>query len=346
MSDPSGSSAPDAAADRAPVNPVLARSVRNGFCEAEHRGVAVALRADGTVASAFGAVDAPVLPRSVNKPLQAAGLLRLGLASLAGLDTEMVAISAASHSGEAHHLEAVRRLLDAAGLTADDLRNVEGMPLAGAERRSYVREGRGPSRLAMSCSGKHAAMLATAVVRGEDPAGYLEPDSPLQRDLRDAVSELAGEPVAATTVDGCGAPMFALSPRALAAAFSRVATADGSSPEGRVAAAMRSRPDLIAGTRRDATELMRLVPGLVAKDGAAGVYAVATAEGAATVVKLDAGASEPCVPVIVGLLHILGVEEPGLDRYAAAPVLGGGAQVGELRCSLPAPAASGSAAPS
>ncbi len=48
----------------------------------------------------------------------------------------------------------------------------------------------------MNCSGKHAAMLATCVINGWDPATYRDLDHPLQVALRATVAELAGEPVA------------------------------------------------------------------------------------------------------------------------------------------------------
>ncbi|WP_199814895.1 asparaginase, partial [Streptomyces sp. NRRL WC-3549] len=59
--------------------PVLAEVVRSGFTEGHHRGSLVLLAADGSVDLALGDPAAPVFPRSSNKPMQAAAVLRAGL---------------------------------------------------------------------------------------------------------------------------------------------------------------------------------------------------------------------------------------------------------------------------
>lgn len=62
-----------------PAHPVLAEVVRSGFTEGHHRGSLVVLAADGSVEHALGDPAAPVFPRSSNKPMQAAAVLRAGL---------------------------------------------------------------------------------------------------------------------------------------------------------------------------------------------------------------------------------------------------------------------------
>lgn len=79
----------------APAPPVLAEVVRSGFTEGHHRGSLVVLAADGSVEWTLGDPAAPVFPRSSNKPMQAAAILRAGLE----LSGERLALAAASHSG-------------------------------------------------------------------------------------------------------------------------------------------------------------------------------------------------------------------------------------------------------
>ncbi|GFM98502.1 hypothetical protein Sfulv_33130 [Streptomyces fulvorobeus] len=79
------------------ARPVLAEVVRSGFVEGLHRGSLVVLAADGSVEYALGDPAAPVFPRSSNKPMQAAAILRAGL----DLGGERLALTAASHSGRA-----------------------------------------------------------------------------------------------------------------------------------------------------------------------------------------------------------------------------------------------------
>ncbi|HYY10921.1 MAG TPA: asparaginase [Kineosporiaceae bacterium] len=305
---------------------VLARVVRSGFVESVHHGTAVAIDADGDVVRSAGAPQAPIFPRSSNKPLQAVAMLRAGLP----LDGHLLALGCASHSGERYHLDGVLRVLEAAGLDASALRNTPSFPLDEDERLAWRSARRPPSSLAQNCSGKHAAMLATCVENGWPTEHYLDPDHPLQRAITETVTDLAGEEVAAVGVDGCGAPVHAITPLGLAVAFARLAAAAPGTPEGRVADAVRLHPEWVGGTGRDVTRLVRGVPGIVAKDGAEGVYAAALPDGRAVAVKIADGGERPRAAVLATLLHRLGVEADVLDELLHVPVLGHGVPVGRV----------------
>ena len=306
--------------------PVLVELVRSGVVESVHRASVLAVRADGSDALALGGVDVPVLPRSSNKPLQAVGLLEAGWEPP---DEETLALATASHSGEPAHLAVVRRTLAAAGLDESALGCPPMLPLSDPAADALLRAGGAASRLTMNCSGKHAAMLATCVANGWPTPTYLDPQAPVQRALARTLEQLAGEPVRHIAVDGCGAPQHALTLRGLARAFTALATGDG--VRRRTAAAMTARPDLVGGTGREVTDLMAGIPGLVAKDGAEGVFAAALPDGSAVTVKVADGAARAAVPVLVAGLRALGVEAEVLERLARTPVLGGGVPVGELR---------------
>ncbi len=305
---------------------VLARVVRSGFVESVHHGTAVAVDGDGDVVASAGDWQAPIFPRSSNKPLQAVAMVRAGL----DLEGPLLALACSSHSGERYHLDGVRRVLAAAALTPQDLQNTPDLPLDAAERLAWQCAGRAPESLAQNCSGKHAAMLATCRANGWDTAAYLRPTHPLQRAIGETIADLAGEPVAATGIDGCGAPVHALSPLGLAVAFARVAAAAPGTAEGRVAAAVRTHPEWLGGTGRDVTRLVRGIPGLVAKDGAEGVYVAALPDGRAAAVKIADGSERARTAVLAGLLHRLAVEAPVLDELADVPVLGHGVPVGRV----------------
>lgn len=304
------------------TNPVLAEVVRSGFVESVHRGALVITGPEGDVRVALGDVTSPVFPRSSNKPLQAVGMLRSGL-DFAGED---LALACASHSGEPGHVKRVLELLDAAGLHEDDLACPPDFPL----HVPSMRDAAEPRRVMMNCSGKHAAMLTTCVRAGWPTSGYESPDHPLQQAIAAAVSELTGEPIAHTGVDGCGAPLFAFSLTGLARAFGRVALAT-SGPPAAVSSAMHAHPWLVAGTGREDTELMSAVDGLMSKGGAEGVQAFALPDGFAMALKIDDGAKRACAPLAVEALRYLGVDVAGLDGLARGAVLGGGRPVGEVR---------------
>ncbi len=306
--------------------PILAHVIRSGFVEGVHHGSVVVLDAVGRVVGSAGDVESACFPRSSNKPAQAVGMVRNGLR----IDAPDLALSAASHSGEPFHVARVQAMLAAGGLDESALACPPDLPIHQPSAHAVLAAGGGPTRVQMNCSGKHAAMLRTCQAASWKLTGYLEPDHPLQVALRDAVEDLASERVAATGIDGCGAPLFALSLRGLARTFLRlVETPAGAERE--VADAMREHPTLVAGTDRDATQLMAGVPGLLAKDGAEGVYAVALPGVGAVALKIDDGAARARTPVLVSALRRLGVSATVLDELAETPLLGGGTQVGAVR---------------
>ena len=318
---------PGVADPRRDADPVLAEVVRSGFVESVHRGRAVALAPDGTVRLSVGDVAAPVFGRSSVKPLQATGMVRAGL----GLTGELLALGSASHSGEAFHRAGVERILAGAGLAVADLACPPDLPGDEAARTDWLRAGHDRERVAMNCSGKHAAMLATCVAAGWPTQGYRNPDHPLQQALLATVAELAGG-VPAVGVDGCGAPVFATSLVGLADAGRSLVTGGAGEAGTRVADAFRAHPRWTSGTHRAEAALMELVPGLLVKGGAEGVQLAVADDGTAVAVKVDDGAGRASVPVLVAALRAAGVAVPAdVGGVVDPPVLGGGRPVGEVR---------------
>ncbi|AZM63791.1 MULTISPECIES: asparaginase [unclassified Streptomyces] len=326
------SSPADAPPVRAPRHAPVAHLIRGGVVEGVHHGSVVVLAPDGSVRFRLGDTEAACYPRSALKPVQAVAMVRAGLP----LDGALLSLAAASHSGEERHLSGALRILDHAGLTEDHLRNVPDLPLGPAVRDTWVREGRPPSRLAQNCSGKHAAMLCTAALNGWSLDDYLDPAHPLQQAIAATVEDLTGQRVANVSVDGCGAPLFAVSLHGLARAAARIITAAPGTPEARVADAMRAHAEMASGSGRDVAALMRAVPGLLAKDGYEGVQIAALPDGHAVAVKIADGASRARGPVTARALALAGVDGALLTEFAGERVLGGGRPVGEIRPLLPA----------
>ncbi|MFI0983397.1 asparaginase [Streptomyces sp. NPDC021093] len=321
---------PTATAPAPAISPVLAEVVRSGFVEGRHRGSLVVLAADGSVEHALGDVVAPVFPRSSNKPMQAAAVLRAGL----DLSGERLALAAASHSGEGFQIDLVRKMLSEYGLTEGDLQTPPDLPLDPVEAEQYLAAGKVRERVTMNCSGKHAAMIAACRLNGWDTATYLEQSHPLQQLVLECVERASGEQVTAVGTDGCGAPLMAISLTGLARAFRHFVLAADGTPERRVADAMRAHPEYVAGTRRPDTWLMREVPGVLSKMGAEAVQAVALPDGRALAFKIDDGAGRALGPVLARALEQLGVQGEVVARMADAPLLGGPVRVGEIRATF------------
>jgi L-asparaginase II len=316
---------------------IVAEIVRSGFVEGHHYGSLVSLAADGSVDWSVGAVDAPILPRSSNKPIQALGMVRLGL----DLPPELLALACASHSGEPFHVDGARRVLASVGLDESALQTPPDYPLDDETREQLIRGGGARSPILMNCSGKHAAMLATCVVNGWDVETYRAPDHPLQKGIQAAFEEMTGE-TASVAVDGCGAPLLSASLVGLAGAFRRLARGlDGrDQPDAdvdRVATAIRQHPAYVSGTKRDERALLTAIPGAIGKAGAESVYAVALPDGRAFALKTDDGAPRVRPVLMAAALRRSGVlDEPGVDgdavrRTGVVELLGGGVPVGEIR---------------
>jgi L-asparaginase II len=311
-----------------PTHPVvLAEVVRSGFVEGRHLGSLVVVDPDGAVALSRGEVSAPVFPRSSSKLMQATGMVELGYPGRG----ELLALAAASHSGEPHHVDGVRRILAACGLDVAALRTPAEWPLGEQALLDVVRAGGAPSPVLMNCSGKHAAMIATCVAQDWPLDDYRAPEHALQQHLARTIERMSGERIAATGTDGCGAPVAAISLTGLARAFSRAVRAAPGEPERMVADAMRTHPEFVGGTGHDVTLLMTGVPGLLVKDGAEGVYAVALPDGRALALKVDDGAARPRPLVVAAVLRHLGVRADVLAGFDVRELLGGGRRVGEIR---------------
>ena len=305
---------------------LLATVERSGFTESVHLGHAVLIDPDGSVIESWGSPAEPFFPRSANKPLQVAGLVEAGLT----LTGRQLAIAAGSHNGEAFHLSTVGEILAEGGLTEEDLENTPALPVGHEALLAWVRSGGGDASLTQNCSGKHAAMLRTAQVLGAPTRGYRDPEHPVQGAALAGIESLTGESPTAIGVDGCGAPVAAISLVGLARAYSRMVRSSPESAAGQVAAAMSAHPEYVAGTGRDVTAFMRALPGAIAKDGAESVSAFALPDGRAGAVKISDGGERARPAAVIGLLDRLGVPEDVLAAAAPAPVLGGGRPVGAV----------------
>lgn len=299
--------------------PVLAITDRSGFDESRHHGIAVALDRDGAVAVELGDADTPIYPRSSCKPMQADTMLRAGWTPT----SEQLALACASHQGTDRHVSVALSTLRDAGLGPEALGNTADLPLDRPSADALVVAGIAAAPIYMNCSGKHAAMVATCEVNGWSTADYLSPDHPLQVAITARIAELTGG-VLHVGVDGCGAPAHVVELAGLARAFRTLAT-----ERGPVWAAMTAHPELVGGEGRDDTSLMRQLPGAMAKGGAEGVFAVATADGHAVALKMLDGSSRAVGIVAAALLQRLGLDvDPGA---LGSPILGHGEPVGRIR---------------
>jgi L-asparaginase II len=307
----------------------LAVTTRSGVLESVHHAALVALDRDGSVAFVFGDPNQPVFPRSSMKPLQAHAMVTAGL----DLPDDLMALVCASHDGRPMHIDGARRILASVGLDESALANTIDLPLDESESMRVVRQGGAPNALQMNCSGKHAGMLATCVInRWSHGTDYLDQNHPLQRAITEGIPNLTRGSVVDIGVDGCGAPAHVISLVGLARAFRAIACGEAGKAGERVHRAMTSHPDMVGGPERDVSLLMHGVPGLLAKDGAEGVFAVGLPDGRAVALKVADGANRPRPPLMRAALVALGIDVSRVAPSAfVSVVFGHGRPVGEVR---------------
>ncbi|CAB4567356.1 MAG: hypothetical protein F2555_02505 [Actinobacteria bacterium] len=302
---------------------VLAELVRSEIVESAHRGYLVALNADGSENLVLGDSKHLIFPRSTVKSFQAAAMLRHGLE----LEPRLLALAASSHSGSAMHIAAVREVLALAGLDDSALQCMLDKPLGEKEKAAYGDAA--PTRIAMNCSGKHAAMLLTCVVNNWPITNYLDTEHPLQQACKSELEELSGEKITVTSTDGCGAPLFLISMMGLARAI-RAITLSSEPRHQKVLSASRKFPEMVAGDGRATTEMMRDVVGLYMKDGAEAVAVASMPDGRTLVFKISDGSLRPLKVLIHAGLARLGVA----TSYKEEKVLGGSTVIGTLQASF------------
>ncbi len=306
----------------------VANVVRSGFVEGNHYGSAVVTDVDGSVLWSIGDVESQMFPRSSNKLMQGLAMVRAGLP----LKDELLALACASHSGESFHLEGVRAILNAANMDVDRLQCPMDYPLDDVERDTALAAGIDKQRIFMNCSGKHSAMLFTCVLNGWDTATYLDESHPLQVAIRNVIEETTGEQVEHVGTDGCGAPLMSTSLIGLARVFGTFAGPHADAEQKTIADAIRSNPEYLGGTRRDVTSLMKGVSGLLAKDGAEGVYGIGLSDGRALALKIDDGADRARIVVAAEILNkVLRIDAPAIHELLDGQILlGAGQPVGKI----------------
>lgn len=310
-----------------PAHILVATQTRGLIVENVHHGSVVATGSSGEIVLSAGEPTALIYARSALKPLQTLAMVRNGLT----LDGELLALASSSHSGSRAHVEGTLAILRTHGLDPNQLANTPSLPYGEQERNEWVRSGGTSDRLTQNCSGKHAAMLATCRINDWSMDDYLDMEHPLQRAVQATIEEVTGATIAVRSIDGCGAPVFATRLDSIARVYGRMASAPPSTPEGRIANAMRNNPAMVAGESRDVTALMRAQSGLLAKDGADGIQLIGLPDGRAIGVKIADGSERARMPVAVRALQYLGAAGPEVTALAATPALGGGNAVGELR---------------
>lgn len=327
------------------VTPLAVEVTRGDVVESRHRASCAVVDSTGALVHGWGDVDQAVYPRSAIKAIQALPLVETGAAEAYGLGDGEIALACASHGGEPFHVAAVEAWLARIGLTEADFECGAHLPSHVPSSEALLRRDHAVTQVHNNCSGKHMGFLTTAHHLGEPTTGYIRPDHPVQKRVSAVIGDLSGVDTARVpvAVDGCGIPTLALPLKGLATAMARFA--DPASQSGQRGAAMSrihqaiaARPEMVAGTGRLCTAIIRETKGAVlAKTGAEGVFAAALPElGLGIAIKVDDGAKRASEVAVTNILKHLGAIDDAmaarLADFMVAPLKNiVGRRIGDVR---------------
>ncbi|NVD38104.1 asparaginase [Ensifer sp. HO-A22] len=308
-------------------NPVLVEVTRGNLVESRHRGLVIAVDADGRTIFSLGDTDSGVFPRSACKAMQALPLMESGAADAYGFGNKELALACSSHSGEPEHVALATKMLAAAGR---DVSALECGAHWSSDQKTLIGQARSmeaPSALHNNCSGKHSGFVCACSHSGTEVKGYVGYDHPLQQEIRGAMESLTGAILGRDNcgVDGCSIPTYAVPLKGLAHGFAKMATGVGLAPERaraskRLIEACMAEPFYVAGTKRGCTRLMETAPGRIfAKTGAEGVFCAAIPEkGIAIAVKCEDGATRAAEAMVTATLARYFRDEPEVQAALMA----------------------------
>ncbi|WEG12803.1 asparaginase [Pullulanibacillus sp. KACC 23026] len=307
---------------------------RGQYLESTHE-IHIAVTNDkGELLYYYGDSDRPTFGRSSMKPFQAVPLIETGAAETFNYGKKEISLSCASHSGETIHRSTVLDILERIGLEENALQCGTHIPRDIESYNELIRSGKELTPVFSNCSGKHSGMLATAVKMNEDIETYREISHPVQKRILTAISAVCEFPVEeiGLSVDGCGVPVHQLPIKNIALGFARLASLNNNDfPHRRtlsvIAEAMVSFPEMVGGTDRFDTDLMKVYKGrLVSKAGAEAVQCIGDREtGLGIAIKIEDGGARATSAVAMEVLRQLKIgtekEFASLEQYVTPPVL-------------------------
>ena len=255
----------------------LIEILRNNMRESLHSGHLLILDNNGKIKLSLGNHNFLIYTRSAIKAIQTSAMVRCGLNIL----DELLALVSSSHIGSPLHQQKVKEILASANLDESFLQNTPFPPMMGYKESP-------PTSLAAACSGKHAGMLVTSKINNWDLKTYKNPRHPVQVAIKKELELLSGERITKIGVDGCGAPLFAITLKGLAQAIHHLMVSADPIHQ-RVVNACKKYPEMVSGEGTLPTIAMRQVPDLFVKNGAEGVLVAGLPNGFTIVWKISDG---------------------------------------------------------
>lgn len=302
---------------------IVAKTYRGDIVDLTHIGHIAVVDHKGQILHYFGDPKRVTFARSSAKPIQAIPVVESGAVEKYGIDKREIALFTASHSGEDFHVKAAESILDKAGLSKNHLQCGIHYPLNAKVRDKMKREGLEAETIHNNCSGKHAGMLVTTKYYGDDLESYYKKDHPTQKRILKTIADICQyeEEKIILGVDGCGVPVHAMPLYKFAQGYARLSKPELFEDKRKeaietITTAMTEFPEMVAGTDRVCTDLMKVAGDkLFAKSGAAAFYAIGLkGQGIGIALKIEDGNSKIIGPVVLEVLAQLGLLDKELEE--------------------------------
>lgn len=281
---------------------ILIKVIRNNLIESIHSGHLLILDNLGNIIFSKGKHDFLIYPRSAIKAIQSSAMVRNGL----NLNDELLALASSSHIGTELHQEKVKEILYTVGLDETVLQNT---PLLGMYNINGL-----PTSLAAPCSGKHAGFITTSKINNWSIIDYKNPNHPMQIACKKELELLSNEKIIKIAVDGCGAPLFAITLKGLATAIHNLMISNDPVHQ-RVVNACKTYPIMVSGENTLPTLAMEMVPDLFVKTGSESVLVAGLSTGHTIVSKISDGSDRGEFELLKASLKKIGISNVLFNNY-------------------------------
>lgn len=259
---------------------LLFEEYRGETLECFHSGMIAVVNENGIISSC-GDTEWMCYYRSCSKPIQALPVLMRNLDKKYGLTGEETAMFSASHYGDPYHIYLLESIMKKTGIKEEQLIMSPIYPDRESERLQLLRNNMPPRKLYHCCSGKHMGMILLARELGDPEEDYWKQNSRTQEEILEILSKMTDFPAKEikTGIDGCGVPVYAVPFYKIAVSFLRLACPELIKDDllrnavERNTSLIHQYPNTIAG-EQVICSILNSDPDIIAKSGAAGVYAM------------------------------------------------------------------------
>ncbi|MBS3913756.1 MAG: asparaginase [Bacteroidetes bacterium] len=296
------------------ANPILVTHSRGGITESFHRGILCVVNSSGEIILSMGDTSQWCFPRSALKYFQHIPLIVSGAFDHFGFTLKELALMCGSHNGEAMHTETAEGILQKIGMQVSDLGCGAQPPTHKKDYLNLIYAGKEPTAIHNNCSGKHAGFLAWCKFMNASTSNYLDFEHPLHKEIKKYTALFHEIPESELVIglDGCSAPIFGMPVYNQALAYKNLVNPITFSEDVQracnlIAEAVTTYPEMIAGSKRYCTDLIKSTGGaIIGKTGADGIYSLAIpSKKWGITIKIDDGRMGPQYNVAQYLLEAL-----------------------------------------